>query len=1250
MTMDDSPARGARLPPIHYPADLPIVASRAEIAAAIDRHPVVIVAGETGSGKTTQLPKICLEMGRGRDRLIGHTQPRRLAARTVAARIAGELGSEVGDLVGYQVRFNDRLSDQTAIKLMTDGILLAELQRDRLLRRYDTIIIDEAHERSLNIDFLLGYLKRLLPQRPDLKLIVTSATIDVDSFARHFDGAPVIEVPGRTYPVATHYLPGDEGEAQDLPAQVARRAAEIDAGQYGPRGDVLVFLPGEREIREAARALRGETGVEVLPLYARLGQAEQNRVFAGGRRGAAIRVVLATNVAETSLTVPGIRYVIDPGVARVSRYSHRTKLQRLPVEPISRASADQRRGRCGRVGPGVCLRLYAESDYDGRPEYTDPEIRRTNLAAVILQMQVLGLGEVQRFPFMDPPDPRMVRDGYRLLQELGAIDRGGELTGLGRRLARLPVDPRLARMVLAAAERDCLEEILVIASALAVQDPRERPAEKRPQADQLHARFRHPRSDFLAWLNLWRYYEEQRQALSQNQLRKLCQREFLSFLRMREWRDVHTQLRIACRELGLKYSRVLAEEERYDAVHTALLSGLLGNIARHREGSDYLGCRNRSLRIHPASAQARRKPKWLVAAEIVETSGVFAREVAAIDPAWALPINPDLLKRHYYQPRWHARRGQVVASERVTLYGLTLADKRAVHYGAIAPRESRELMIREGLVPGNVHRPPAFLRHNCKLVQELENLESRTRRRDILVEEQVQFDFYDERLPGDLCTASGLAAWLKRDPEAERGLYMTRAALTAHDPGAVVGEQFPDHLDFEDLRFRLSYQFEPGHAADGVSITIPVALLNRAPRYLPDWLVPGLLREKCIQLVKGLPKEKRKRLVPAPDYVDRALARLQPGNTDLLQCLAEALAELGSVPLDRRDWALDKLEDYYRMNIRVVDTGGQLLAQGRDLGDLVHRFRADTRESFNAGAGDTPAREGITRWDLGDLPREWRMRQAGIDIVAYPALTDRLESVAVELCDYPAEAQVQHRLGVLRLLRLADSQAVKYLRKQLLRGNETSLALAACGFDRGALVEDLIDGAYVQAMGLEESLPRSERDFAQLQRRGRGRVATVAGELETTLLSALQTLAQVHKRLGAMDAGRWLDTRGDVTGQLAALFLPSFLRDTPAAWISQYPRYVKALELRLGRLAGQYPKDQKYTATLAARSQPLTEALEERPALLLQCPEACLYRWMLEEFRVSLSAQQLGTRQPVSEKRLVERWDQVAQWLAKNPH
>lgn len=1257
LAMTTRPEAIRPIPAITHPPELPISALRDDIADAIENNQVVIVAGETGSGKTTQLPKLCLALGRGTQKVIGHTQPRRLAARTVAARIAAELDAQLGDLVGYQVRFHDQVSDASAIKLMTDGILLAEMQRDRLLRRYDTLIIDEAHERSLNIDFLLGYLKSILPQRPDLKVIVTSATIDVESFARHFNDAPIIEVSGRTYPIETHYLPPEAESQENTEFQIQSVVEDIQAGRYGPRGDVLVFLPGERDIRESARALRSIDNIDVLPLYARLTQSEQNRVFEGGSRRAGLRVVLATNVAETSLTVPGIRYVIDTGQARISRYSHRTKLQRLPVEAISRASADQRRGRCGRLGPGVCIRLYSEEDFNMRPEFTDPEIRRTNLAAVVLQMLTLRLGDISQFPFIDPPDPRMVRDGYKLLEELGAVTSAGKLTGVGRQLSRLPIDPRLGRMVLAAAGQGVLEEILIIASALAVQDPRERPAEKQAQADQQHARFKHKRSDFMAYLSLWLYYEEQRQALSQNQLRKLCKREFLAFMRMREWRDVHTQLRIACRSMklpapgkpGAEQGEPMDAGSNYDAIHKALLSGLLSNIAQWHEGREYLAARNRKVHLFPGSALARKAPKWVVAAEIVETARVYARQVASIDPHWALDINPHLLKKHYYQPRWHARRGQVVAYERVSLYGLTLSDKRSVHYGPIAPEQARELMIREGLIPGNMQRPPAFLRHNRALVASLEDLEARTRRRDILAEEQVQFEFYDALLPDEVCTASRLQSWLKRDAAAAKALHMSAELLSARDPGGAIGEQFPDALVIDDLRLRLSYEFEPGGAADGVSLTVPVALLNRVPHARLDWLVPGMLREKCIALVKALPKEKRKHLVPVPDHVDRALAQMIPGDTNLLHTLARQLSAQGRVVLSQADFTDLALDDYYRMNIRVVDADNRLLQQSRDFGALVAQFRDETQASITSTDVNSPARSNISRWDFDALPRQWRFRQAGVEIVSYPALVDKGSSAAIELCDYPDEALRQHRLGVLRLHRLGNAQSVKYLRKQLLRGNDFSLLLARAQIDRDTLVDDAIDAAVVEVMQLNGDLPFDKGAFTAQQSAGRANLVPYGTELETLLRAVLEVLGDIRQRLGDLAPGQRSVSGADIERQLAGLLSPAFLRDTPAVWLQQYPRYFKAVRQRLERLSGQQPKDEKYTALLAEVSAPLQALRESRPALLQQCEAAMSYRWLLEEFRVSLFAQNLGTRQAVSEKRLAQKWSEVTAWLAENP-
>jgi ATP-dependent helicase HrpA len=1220
---------------IEYPPDLPISIRRDEISAALAEHQVVIIAGETGSGKTTQLPKICLELGRGEQRRIGHTQPRRLAARTVARRIAEELGEELGATVGYQVRFTDRVGPDTRVKLMTDGILLAEIQRDRKLRQYDTLIIDEAHERSLNIDFLLGYLKQLLPLRPDLKLVITSATIDVESFSRHFDSAPVIEVSGRSYPIQTHYLEPASGEAGSV-EHAAQAVEAIHALDYGPQGDALVFLSGEREIRELALLLRRRQlqGLEVLPLYARLSQAEQNRVFdTRSRRG--MRVVLATNVAETSLTVPGIRYVVDTGYARISRYSVRSKLQRLPVEAVSQASANQRQGRCGRVGEGVCLRLYSEQDFLGRPEFTEPEIQRTNLAAVILSMLRLKLGVVEDFPFIDPPDSRLVRDGYLLLEELTAVDRGGKMTPLGERMAGLPVDPRFSRMLAAAAENGSLTEVLVIASALSVQDPRERPVDKQQAADELHRRFWDERSDFLAWLNLWNYYEEQRQSLSKSQLRKLCQREFFAFMRMREWRDVHFQLTLACRQAGLHFNRAPAH---YESVHRALLTGLLGNLAQWQEGREYLGARNRKLQLYPGSSQAKKRPKWLLAAEIVETSQVFARCVAWIDPAWALDINPGLLKHHDYEPRWQARSGRVMAWRRSSLYGLVIADRQRIHYGAVNPVEARVILIRAALVEGRMKQPPGFLLHNLALVEELEALESKARRRDLVADEQAVFEFYDERLPDSITTARHLQGWLRKNPGADTALRLSREQLLLRAVDEELGNQFPDRLDWDDLSLALSYHFEPGHPEDGVSVTIPVGLLNRVPRHRFDWLVPGLLREKCIALARGLPKALRKQMVPVPDYVDRALAEMLPADVPLVDALAERFRVLAGVRIDVGDWLLSELDDYYRMNIRIVDADGELLRQGRDLDALVEESREQTRESLVVAEDSAAFPTGLTRWELGDLPQRRRTQQAGIEIESYPALEDCGDSVSVALFDYPQQAELAHRAGLTRLFRLQCAQQVRYLRKNILRGNDANLLLAGGGLDREQILDDLVNAVFARAFLSLPELPRSEAAFNTALQRGRGELVGIGDDYERVLLNSFGSLVEVRTRLAGLSGSQWEYARQDIESQLEGLLAPDFLYRTPWRRIREYPRYCKALATRLERIAAQPAKDRGHTETLAELGKPLLGYLAEQPAALEISDALAEYRWMLEELRVSFFAQSLGTSQPVSAKRLAEQW------------
>ncbi|MEM0953346.1 MAG: ATP-dependent RNA helicase HrpA [Pseudomonadota bacterium] len=1235
---------------LSFPTELPITARLDDVAAALGEHQLVIVAGETGSGKTTQLAKLCLQLGRGAEgKLIGHTQPRRLAARSVAQRIAEELGQRCGDTVGYQVRFSDTLSEHTRVKLMTDGILLAEIEADRSLARYDTLIIDEAHERSLNIDFLLGYLKQLLPRRPDLKVIITSATIDVENFSQHFDDAPVIEVSGRSFPVDTHYLEPDGVDAAAV-EQAAAAIERIVDGEFGTPGDTLVFLSGEREIRELALLLRRADlrNVEVLPLYARLSQAEQQRVFdTRGRRG--MRVVLATNVAETSLTVPGIRFVVDTGYARISRYSVRSKLQRLPIEPISQASANQRQGRCGRVAAGVCLRLYSEQDFAGRPEYTEPEIQRTNLAAVILRMLQLGLGDVGDFPFINPPDQRLVRDGYRLLQELRAVDKQGALTALGQTMARLPVDPRFSRMLLKAADSGCLRELLIIASALSVQDPRERPADKQLAADQAHRRFWDERSDFLAFVNLWNYYEQQRQRLSQNQLHKLCKREYLSFLRMREWRDVHRQLTIACRDARLRQNTEAAD---YASLHRALMSGLLDNLAQWQEGREYLGSRNRKLQLFPGSSQARKRPRWALAAEIVETSQVFARCVAKIEPDWALDINPDLLKHHDYEPYWHMRSGRVMARRRTSLFGLVLADAQRIHYGPVNPTVARELLIRGALVEGRIKPAPEFLRHNLALVEDLQTLESKARRRDLVADEELLFEFYDERLPSQVTTANRLRSWLKKDASANASLRMPRAKLLLRPVDEELGQQFPDYLHWQDMQLALSYHFEPGHPEDGVSVTVPLGLLNRIPNHLFEWLVPGLLREKCIALVKALPKRLRKQLVPVPDYVDRALLDVTPQDRPLTDVLAGQLQELSGLRIDRTDWPLAALDDYYRMNVRIVDADGKLIQQGRDLAALVETCRDQSRASLVADTTeDMPAQ--LTRWSIDSLPLKHRSRQAGVDVESYPALEDRGDSVAVVHCDYPQQAANSHRAGVVRLLRLQAAQQVRTLRRSLLKDNAASLLLAGAGLEREPLLDDLTNAVFWRCC-LEplESLPRDSQSFTQALSEGRRDLVNMGNDYERVLLNMLKPLVDARKRVtdfGSSAQGPHRDVKADVGTQLDQLLAPGFLFATPWQWFSQYPRYMKALAIRLERVAAQPGKDAAHTETLNALQEPLTDMLKSHPSALLNNPELRQYRWMIEELRVSFFAQSLGTSLPVSAKRLAEQWDRAEQWMRENP-
>ncbi len=1233
--------RAGLVPLLTYPEALPVSQAREAILEALAEHPVIVVCGETGSGKTTQLPKLCLEAGRGVRGLIGHTQPRRIAARSVARRLQEELGDADGRLVGHKVRFTDRTGPDTLVKLMTDGILLAETEGDRDLAAYDTLIIDEAHERSLNIDFLLGYLKRLLPRRPDLKLIITSATIDPDRFARHFGGAPVIHVEGRSYPVEVRYRPlkGEDLDAKDRDLQQGVVEAVDELARHGP-GDILVFLPGEREIRETAEALRKHhpAGSEILPLYARLSQKEQDRIF--HPRGGARRIVLATNVAETSLTVPGIRYVVDSGYARISRYSPRSKVQRLPIEPISRASADQRKGRCGRLGPGVCIRLYSEDDYLARPAHTDPEILRTNLAAVVLRMHALRLGAVDDFPFLDAPDPRAVKDAYHTLFELGAMDAERRLTSLGRRLARLPVDPRIGRMILAAEREDCLREVLVIASALSIQDPRERPLEKRAEADALHARFHRPGSDLLAWLALWDYAAEQSRHLSQNQWRKRCRAEYLSYVRLREWREVHGQLKRLAAELGLKANMDPAEPDR---IHRALLTGLLGQVAMKTDEGDYLGPRNRRLRIHPASALADKGPRWIMAAELIDTQRLYASGVAAIRPEWIEELGAHLVQRHWFEPHWQKRAGRVAAFERVTLFGLVLTPRRRINYGPKDPKTAREIFIREALVHGHYATRAEFFHHNRRLLEEVAELEAKARRRDILVDEETLFQFYDQRLPADVYDARRFERWRKaaeaKDPKI---LFLRREDLMRHAAAAVTGERFPDHLEVAGLVLPLAYHFEPGHEADGVTARIPLVALGALSPEPFEWLVPGLIEEKVTALIRALPKALRRHFVPAPDFARAALEGLAYRQGALIPALGERLRRMTGVSVPAETWAQAQaaLPEHLRMRFEVVDEDGRVVAAGRDLAAL--------RRWQGAAAGERVARLGqdaglerdeVCAWDFGPLPEVWEGERGGLPVRAWPALVDEDGHVALRLRPSPEAARADHRRGLVRLFALHLKDKLRYLQKDLEKGARLQLLARPVG-GGAALVRDLLDTA-VERLALEDGDAWSVRDHETFQ----ARLAAVRPRLvdeAQRLAGVVRETLEAHQRLRQALKGRFppdcLESLADLQGHLEALVHPGFVGATPARWLVRLPVYLEAARLRLEKL----PRDPRRDAALARQVGELQRCWRAQAAARPEDPRVQDFRWLLEELRVSLFAQQLGTVEKVSVPRLEKRLQEIA--------
>ncbi|HUX23908.1 MAG TPA: ATP-dependent RNA helicase HrpA [Burkholderiales bacterium] len=1236
--------RRAACPKPTYPEELPVSARRADIARAIGEHQVVIVCGETGSGKTTQLPKILLELGRGVQGLIGHTQPRRIAARATAARIAQELKTELGGAVGYKIRFSDKISPRSYIKLMTDGILLAETQGDRELRQYDAIIIDEAHERSLNIDFLLGYLKQLLPRRPDLKLVVTSATIDAERFSRHFGNAPVIEVSGRLYPVEQRYRPPAQAktagaaaprEAQD-PVEAIVDAVD-EAARCGP-GDVLVFLPGEREIREAAEALRKHhpPHTEILPLYARLSAAEQERVF---KPHTGRRIVLATNVAETSLTVPGIRYVVDPGEARIKRYSFRNKVEQLQVEKISQASANQRAGRCGRVASGVCIRLYAEDDFKGRPAYTEPELLRSSLAGVILRMKSLHLGEVEDFPFLDPPLPKAISDGYGLLAELGAVDDANDLTETGRQLARLPLDPCIARMILAAKTEGSLAEVLIIASALSLQDPRERPMERAGAADTAQAKFDDEKSDFLAYLKLWKFYQEAlAHKKSNRKLAELCRDNFLSYKRMREWRDIHSQLHTFVAELGWKVSE---KEASYAQIHRALLAGLLGNIGCKSEDSEhYLGARGIKFLIHPGSGVGKKAGRWIMAAEITETTRLYARCVARIEPEWLESIGAHLIRRHRYEPHWEKKPAHVAAFERATLYGIVLYAGRRIHYGPLDPTESRRIFIRQALVEGEYETRAPFFAHNRKLIRDIEALEHKSRRPDVLVDEELIYAFYDSLVPAGIHNGAAFEHWRR---EAEAGnpklLYLKREDLMRHEAAGITTELFPHQLDIGGRSYALEYLHDPGNARDGVTLTVPLIALNQLAEKRCDWLVPGLLKEKVALLAKTLPQKIRHKLGPLPEFAEDFVAAYAQSREDL--GLAEAIArhareELGLVvPLD--GFRPELLPAHLSMNFRVVDEHGRQLALGRNLAGLRAELGEQAGEQFSAIAQPKAALSGITSWNFGELKEIMEIRQGAQTLIGYPALVDRGASVDLEVLDAPGKARALHRDGLRRLFMLQLKEQTKYLEKNLPGLRDMAMQFLPFG-DAASLKDQLLRVTFERAC-MAEPLPTMQAEFLRRCEEGKTRLSLLAQEISRLAGSILTEYQALQKKLQGLK--NFPQVQREIEEQLAYMLPKNFVAATAWERLQHFPRYLKAIALRLDKLRADPARDVRFAAEFNPLWQVwLREDLKQKKQGVTDA-QLDQFRWLLEELRVSLYAQELRTPVPVSVKRLQKMWQSM---------
>ncbi|MFU2509474.1 ATP-dependent RNA helicase HrpA [Pseudoalteromonas sp. ASV78] len=1230
--------RLAQLPKVTYPEQLPVSQKKDDIKQAIANNQVVIIAGETGSGKTTQIPKMCLELGRGVDGYIGHTQPRRLAARSVADRIAHEMQCELGQQVGFKIRFSDQVSNNSYIKLMTDGILLAEIQQDRFLNQYDTIIIDEAHERSLNIDFILGYLKNLLPKRPDLKVIITSATIDPERFSKHFNDAPIIEVSGRTFPVDVRYRPLVEIDKNDMEAEGDQLQGIFDAVdelcQEGP-GDILIFLNGEREIRDTADALskRNLKGADVLPLYSRLSNAEQNRIFAPHSRR---HIILSTNVAETSLTVPGIRYVIDPGTARISRYSYRTKVQRLPIEAISQASANQRKGRCGRVEAGICIRLYAEDDFNSRPEFTDPEILRTNLASVILKMLGLGLGDMAEFPFVQAPDSRNINDGLTLLEELEAVkpsrhNSNIQLTKSGIELSRLPVDPRLAKMVLTAQKLGALREVIIIVAALSIQDPRERPQEKRAAANEKHGRFDDPDSDFIAFLNLWNYLEEQQSELSNSQFRKLCQKDMLAYMRIREWQDIVYQLSTVCNEMGMKATSNVADG---DKIHQALLSGMLSHIGFKDEKQVYKGARNSQFHIFPGSGLFKKSPKWLMSAELVETSKLYARINAKINIDWVEPFAQHLVKRSYTEPHWEQKPGAVIAFEQQVLYGLIIVSKRRCVYSNIDPKVSRQLFIRSALVEQDLGQKEGFLQFNRELIEDIQTLENKSRRRDILVDEQTLYEFYDKKIPAQINSRAAFNKWYKTQKQQDKHyLHMTRDDLMQHGANSVTEFDYPDVWQQGNLMLPLSYHFDPGQAVDGVAVQIPVALLNQVEEAGFDWHIPAFRHELITGLIKSLPKSLRRNFVPAPNYADAVLAAIEPMQGNFIEVLSTRLLRMTGVKVEPDAWDLTTLATHLRLQFEVRDDKDKVLARGMDLAKLKAQLQGKVTQTLSKVADKGIEKSDLLQWDFGKLPVSYVKKQGQYEIKAYPALVDKKSSAAVELFDNEVKAQAAHQQGLRRLVLLNVPSPIKYLQQNL--PNKAKLGLYFNPFGKVAdLIDDCI-AAGVDSLLVSLGDVRTEQAFEQVKEQVRGELGDAVVAIATQVEQVLSIAHALHKKMKGRVDLTMITAHGDIKSQLESLIFKGFVSSHGADKLSDLIRYLKAIEKRLEKLPVDPNRDRLCVLELDKVAQEYQKLLKKVPPGMPVPQQLQDIFWMQQELRVSQFAQTLGTPYPISAKRVL---------------